>query len=274
MSTPTASLAASIAAADHTTSSGDAPGSRRRASSDEGGQDERQRRTARIAGALYLAIFVLGPFVYFYVPGELFHDDATTTAADISANTGLFTAGMVVETVIIGIEIALAGLLWQLFRPVSRALALSSSLARVGEAFIQTVNVLIAGAVLIVVDRGGLSGLEVGARDEIVGFLVDVTQFGVMVWGLLFGLHLLLLGVLVRRSELVPRWIGSLLVLAGVGYLAQSYGHIVAPDLDRFFENVVVVLSVPGELAFAAYLVFRGIRRTRALPTPPSSSPR
>lgn len=233
---------------------------------DDDGFFERQRRTARITGALYLAIFALGPFVYFYVPGELFDDDAATTAAQISANTGLLKAGMLAEIVIIGIEIALAGLLWQLFRPVSGALALSSSLARVGEAFIQTVNVLIAGAVLIVVARGGLSGLEEADRSEVVGLLVDSTQFGVMVWGLLFGFHLLLLGVLVRRSGLMPGWIGSLLVLAGVGYLMQSSGHIVDPDLDALFENLVVMLSVPGELAFAAYLVIRGIRRTRALP--------
>ncbi len=227
---------------------------------------ERQRRTARIAGALYLSIFVIAPFVYFYVPGELFHDDAATTSAEISANTGLFAAGMIAETVIVGIEIALAGLLWHLFRHVSPGLALSSSLARVGEAFIQTVNVLLAGAVLLVVDRDGLSGLTVDQRNEAVGFLVDVIGFGVMVWGLLFGLHLLLLGVLVRRSELVPRWIGSLLMVASVGYLAQSYGHIIDTELDGFFEALVVVLSVPGELALAGYLLVRGVRRSR--PTP------
>jgi hypothetical protein len=215
---------------------------------------------------LYLAIFVLGPFVYFYVPGKLFHDDAATTAAEISAQTGLFTAGMVAETVIVGIEIALAGLLWQLFRPVSQALALASSLARVGEAFIQAVGVLIAGAVLLVVDRGALSGFDAGERDDVVGFLVDTMSFGVMVWGLLFGFHLLLLGVLVRRSELMPHWIGALLLLAGIGYLAQSWGHIVTPDLDGVFENLVVVLSVPGELAFAGYLLIRGVRSNR--PTP------
>ena len=227
---------------------------------------EQLRRTARIAGGLYLALFVIAPFVYFYVPGELFHDDAATTYAQISSDTGLFAAGMIAETVIVGIEVALAGLLWKLFRPVGEALALSSSLARVGEAFIQTVNVLLAGAVLIVVDRGGLSGLTVDQRDEVVGFLVDTIGFGVMVWGLLFGLHLLLLGVLVRRSELMPRWIGSLLLLASVGYLAQSYAHIVDTDLDGFFENLVVVLSVPGELALTGYLLVRGIRRNRPLP--------
>jgi hypothetical protein len=122
------------------------------------------------------------------------------------------------------------------------------------------VNVVLAGAVLIAVDRGGLSGLGDGGRAEVVGLLVDTIGFGVMVWGLLFGLHLMLLGVLVRRSELVPTWIGSLLLLASVGYLAQSYGHIVDTDLDGFFESLVVVLSVPGELAFAGYLLFRGVR--------------
>ena len=225
-----------------------------------------QRRTARIAGGLYLALFVVAPFVYFYVPGELFHDDAATTYAQISADTGLFRAGMIAETVIVAIEVALAGLLWKLFRPAGEALALSSSLARVGEAFIQTVNVVLAGAVLIVVDRGGLSGLTVEQRNEVVGFLVDTIGFGVMVWGLLFGLHLLLLGVLVRRSELVPRWIGSLLLVASVGYLAQTYGHIVDTDLDGFFENLVVVLSVPGELAFTGYLLVRGVRGNRPMP--------
>jgi hypothetical protein len=256
----TASIAATIAAADSASAPSDAGIS---TTFDEASSDESvasQRKTARIAGALYLAIFVLGPFVYFYVPGELFHGDAATTAAAISADTGLFTAGMIAETVIVGIEIALAGLLWKLFRPVSQSLAFASSLARVGEAFIQTVNVLLAGAVLIVVDRNGLSGLGSDERTEVVGFLVDMIGFGVMVWGLLFGLHLLLLGVLVRRSDVMPRRIGSLLVLASIGYLSQSYAHLIDADLDGFFESLVVVLAVPGEFAFAIYLLVRGVR--------------
>ena len=254
-----ATLAASIAAAASASPEELAsPPATGRSDSDDPMRD--QRRTARVAGALYLALFGLGPFVYFYVPGELFHDDATTTIAEISSNTGLFTAGMIAETIIVGIELTLAGLLWKLFRPVSESLAFSSSLARAGVAFIQMVTVLLAGAVLIVVDRGGLSGL--GDRAEVVGFLVDMIGLGVMGWGLLFGLHLLLLGLLVRRSDLMPSWIGSLLMFASVGYLAQSYGHFIDPDLDGFFENAVVLLSVPGELAFAGYLLFRGVQAT------------
>ena len=85
----------------------------------------------------------------------------------------------------------LAGLLWKLLRPVRESLAFSSSLARAGVALIQMVTVLLAGAVLIVVDRGGLSGLGGDDRAEVVGFLVDLIGLGAMGWGLLFGLHLL-----------------------------------------------------------------------------------
>ncbi len=217
------------------------------------------RRSAKITGALYLSLFALGPFVYFYVPDQLFFDDAVKTAAAISNNTGLFAAAIMVETLIVAIEIVLAGLLWKLFRRGNEALAFSSSMARVGEAFIQTVNVMLAGVVLIVVDRGGLAGLEADPS-AVVGPLVDVIGFGVMVWGLLFGLHLFLLGVLVQRTGRMPRWIGTALIVASAGYLAQSYGYIANPELDGALESLVVVLAVPGELAFAGYLLLRGVR--------------
>ena len=217
------------------------------------------QRSARLAGALYLAIFVLGPFVYFYVPSELFRDDAGETAAAIQGNVKLFATSMVAETLIIAVEILLAGMLWKLFRKNNEALAFSSSIARVGEAFIQTVNVMLAGLVLIIVDRNGLVGFDLDPSVAI-GLLVEAIGFGVMVWGLLFGFHLLLLGILVRRSGRMPRWIGTALVVASIGYLAQSYGYVLNPELDEALANLVVVLAIPGELAFAGYLLFRGIR--------------
>jgi len=217
------------------------------------------QRSARVAGALYLAIFVLGPFVYFYVPSELFLDDVGETAAAIEGNVRLFAAGMVAETLIIAVEIFLAGMLWKLFRKNNEALAFSSSIARVGEAFIQTINVILAGLVLIVVDRNGLAGFDLDPSMA-VELLIEAIGFGVMVWGLLFGFHLLLLGVLVRRSGRMPGWIGTALIVASIGYLAQSYGYVLNPELDAALANLVAVLAIPGELAFAGYLLFRGIR--------------
>ena len=178
---------------------------------------ERQRRTAS-PEALYLAIFVIAPFAYFYMPGELFHDDAATTTSQISADTGLFKAGMIAETIIVGIEIVAR-------RAALATLSAGQQVARhcrprspeVGEALIQAVNVLLAGAVLIAVERARpVRALRRRTDPKWSGCSWTPSRFGAMVWGLLFGFHLLLLGFLVRRSDLMPRWIGSFLMV-GVG---------------------------------------------------------
>ena len=88
---------------------------------------------------------------------------------------------------------------------------------------------------------------------------VDMNEFLVMVWGLFFGFHLAMLGYLVYRSGFWPRILGALLMVASVGYLSQSYGHLVVPRFDGTLEIVVQVLAIPAELAFTIWLLWKGI---------------
>ncbi len=216
---------------------------------------------ARLAGALYLAIFVIAPFAFFIVPGSIVvDDDATATAANIVDSEGQFRAGMVAETAIIAIELVLAGLLYALLRPVSRPLSLSAAFARVAEAIVQAVNLSTSGIVLLIAGGTGyLAAFEPDQLDALASLFIDANQFGVMIWGLLFGFHLALLGYLIYRSGFWPRAIGALIMIASVGYLAQSYAHIVAPEHDAFFEGFVVALAAPGELALTVWLLWKGI---------------
>ncbi|MDJ0768161.1 MAG: DUF4386 domain-containing protein [Ilumatobacter sp.] len=219
------------------------------------------KRKARLAGLLYLAIFIIAPFAFFVVPGRIVvDDDVAATAANIVESEGLFRAGMVAETIIIAIELVLAGLLYALLRPVSRPLSLAAAFARVGEAIVQAVNLFTSGVVLLIATGTGyLAVFEPDQRDALTSLFVDVNQFGVVIWGLLFGFHLALLGYLIHRSGFWPRVIGALIMVASVGYLAQSYAHIVAPEHDAFFETFVVALAAPGELAFTIWLLWKGI---------------
>jgi hypothetical protein len=88
---------------------------------------------------------------------------------------------------------------------------------------------------------------------------MDVNAFVIIIWGVLFGFHLLLLGYLVYRSGFWPRLLGILLIVGGIGYLLQSYGHFLAPQFDDILATVVIVLSVPGELAFTVWLLWKGV---------------
>lgn len=128
------------------------------------------------------------------------------------------------------------------------------------EAIVQAVNLFTSGIVLLIAGGTGyLAAFEPEQLDALTNLFIDVNQFGVMIWGLLFGFHLALLGYLIYRSGFWPRAIGGLVMIASVGYLAQSYGHIVAPEHDAFFEGFVVALAAPGELAFTVWLLWKGI---------------
>ena len=69
----------------------------------------------------------------------------------------------------------------------------------------------------------------------------------------LFGLHLLLIGYLAYRSGYVPRLLGVLLVIAGLGYATDSLGAVLSlgswTDISSF--------TFIGEFLLALWLLIR-----------------
>lgn len=219
------------------------------------------KRTARAAGLLYLAIFILVPLSFLVgrsgVPAA---GDAAETVAGIVATESLFRIGMAVETLVFFVEIVLAAILYVLLRPVNQPLSLAAAFARLAEAIVQGVNLITSALILLLV--GGASYLTAFEPDQLAALamlFLDANAFVILLWGLFFGFHLLLLGYLVYKSGFWPRVLGILLMLGSLGYLTQSYGHIVVPQYDSLLSTVVMVLAVPGELAFAVWLLWKGV---------------
>lgn len=219
------------------------------------------RRRARLAGILYLVIFVAGPFAFMLGrTSPVVAGDATATAANIVESDTMFRVGMVAETIVVGVEIVLAAILYVLLRPVSRSVSLAAAFARFGEAIVQAVNLVTGGIVLLLLSGAGyLAAFDSAQLDALAMVFVEMNDFLIMIWGLLFGLHLAMLGWLVHRSGFWPRLLGQLLMVAALGYLAQGYGHLVAPRFDDALAVAVQVLAIPGELAFTIWLLWKGI---------------
>lgn len=219
------------------------------------------RTYAKIVGVLYLVIFFLGPFAFFMGrTGVVVPGDPAATVGNLMVSESMFRLGMVAETLIILIEIVVSAILYVLLRPVSRPLSLASALARFAQAILQAVNLFTAvPALLLLGGAGYLAAFDPDQLNVLVLLFMDVNAFVIIIWGVLFGFHLLLLGYLVYRSGFWPRLLGILLIVAGVGYLLQSYGHLLAPQFDDILETVVIVLSIPGELAFTVWLLWKGV---------------
>lgn len=227
-----------------------------------GDYDRRLHVQSRIAGVLYVVLFVLGPFVFLFgKAAALVPDDPAASAANVLAMGIEFRAGMLIEAVIFLVEIVLAALLYVIFRRVSHAISLAAAFARLAESIVQGMNLLTSALVLLVL--GGAGYLEAFTTEQLEAMahlFLGANAFVVLVWGIFFGFHLLLLGYLVGASGFLPRWLGILLFLAGVGYLLQSGGTILVPERKATLDGLVVAMAVPGELAFTLWLLVKGVR--------------
>lgn len=70
----------------------------------------------------------------------------------------------------------------------------------------------------------------------------------------LFGLHLVLIGYLAYKSGYVPRAIGVLLAIAGVGYLVDTFAERLTADYSISISAVTFI----GEALFLLWLLVRG----------------
>ena len=72
----------------------------------------------------------------------------------------------------------------------------------------------------------------------------------------LFGLHLLLIGYLAYRSGYVPRLLGALLAISGLGYVADSLGTVLSQGTWTDISSFTFL----GEFLLALWLVIRARR--------------
>ena len=74
----------------------------------------------------------------------------------------------------------------------------------------------------------------------------------------LFGIHLVLVGWLIARSTYVPKWIGIVLIVNGLGWFVGAWGSYFLPDVDLDFVSVTYF----GEVVFMLWLLIKGRRIT------------
>ena len=218
-------------------------------------------RTAAVtAGIGLLLMSVLAAFGKVYVlDGLVTQGNAAQTAKDIIDSDGMFQLGIVSLFAVIVLDVIVAWALYYVFRPVSRSVSLLTAWLRV----------LYSGIFLVAV--GHLAGVPrlLGGAEYGTAFGVDQLQSLALleintftdIWRaslFLFGLHLLLLGYLAYKSGYVPRFLGVLLAIAGMGYMVDSFVAVLYQGSWTDISNFTFI----GEFLLALWLVIRGRRLT------------
>jgi hypothetical protein len=200
----------------------------------------------------------IAPFVVFGVLGTLVvSGDATETFNNIEASQGLFRSGIAGFLVVIVLDILVAWALYVLLAPVHRSLALLTAWLRVAFAAVfagALMNLLEAAELVAGAAQSTLSPEQLSEQ-----VLSSVASFEDGWAGIalgIFGVHLLVLGYLLVRSADFPGFLGVLVVIAGVGYLFDSFGTILVPDYALTISTVTFV----GEALLIFWLFWRAIR--------------
>lgn len=215
---------------------------------------------ARLIGVLYLVLLIVGPFSLLYVPSVIVEPgNAAATFDQLVERATLFRLAQAGYAVVILADLAIAVLLYVLFRPAGLILALLSLFGRLGTAFTHgTVLLLNLLVLLIVGDASVPTAFTQEQREALVLLLVEFQQGSGPVWGLFFGLHCGSIGLLARQSGYVPKSIGSLMGIAGLAYWINAFGLLLWPGLSAPLAAIVGVGSL-GEIAFAGWLLVKGV---------------
>jgi hypothetical protein len=203
-------------------------------------------KTARVAGVLYLLMFPLSMFTVFFVrPNLIVPGDAATTANNIMASAGLFRSSIVSWLIGQTIFIFLVLALRRLLKPVNENQALVMlilALAGIPIAFVNELNNL---AVLLLLSGADyLTAFEADQLHALVMFFLDLYDRGVIIAGVFWGLWLFPLGYLVFKSSFLPRILGVLLLIGGLGYVIDTVAFFLLPN----FGTEITQFTFIGEL--------------------------
>ena len=219
------------------------------------------RKTARIAGLLWLLMVPMGVFSLIYVPGKLIvRGNASETAGNILAHEWLFRIDIVVSLVSIVTWMFLALVLYRLFKDVNQqlaALVVILVLVQLPQSFVS--QLLQLAALELVRGADFLSVIAKPHRETLAMFCLHVNTLGIHLLEVFWGLWLFPVGLLVYRSRFLPRTIGIWLIINCFAYIVISLTSLLFPEHARTVTNIAYP-ALFGELAIALWLFFVGVR--------------
>ena len=111
-------------------------------------------------------------------------------------------------------------------------------------------------AVLLLLN--GTDYLKVFSVDQLysqVMFFLELRHYGAFIAAIFWGLWLLPMGLLIFKSNFIPKLIGILMFVAGFGYIVDSAALFLLPNLNIDFSKFTFI----GEFLLLLWLLIKGV---------------
>lgn len=211
---------------------------------------------ARTVGILYLIVVAAGIIAQLFISGSIVViDDAAMTAANILAHENLFRLGFTLYLIEMTSQIAMTAFMYVLLKPVSGSFSLLALVFGLGGCVIKTFSRLFYIAPLLVLGNAHyLSAFNVDQLQALTLLLLEVNDQAAGMALPFFGFSTLVNGVLIFRSTFLPRALGVLSILGGLGWLTYLY-----PPLGNQLLIYVLFAALIGSVSQILWLLFKGV---------------
>jgi len=217
-----------------------------------------QDKVARITGGFYLGFFVAA--VLATMLGQIGLGTAQQVYQAIVTNAWSFRLGLVVALVSGFLFLMAAWGLYVLLRPVNKDLALLFLLLNAVGVAIQGASMLsLVSAVLPGDAASHMQALSAAQLEGLTYLSINVYKTGWVTAQLFFGTWLFPLGYLVYKSRFLPRLLGVLLMLDGIGVLIWFLQGLLLPAY-RAITYPGLAVSFIAELGLALWLLVKGVK--------------
>ncbi len=216
------------------------------------------RTAAIVAGLGLLIMAILAPIVQFGVLQKLvMPGNAKATVENIMASAALFRTGIFIFLVVAILDVVVAWGLYTLLKPANKSLSLLAAWFRVVYAAIFAVALTnLLNVLQLLTGADYLKAFEVDQLYAQGMLSLSAFQSAWDIGLVIFGLHLLVVGYLAFKSGYVPKWLGVLLVIAGIGYMVDSFGKFLVPNYNLTIAGFTFI----GEVLLIFWLLWKGIK--------------
>ena len=215
-------------------------------------------RLIRLTGVLYVLVIIFAGFAQGIVRESIFvSEDAYATVSNLLEHKSLFRLGLSADLIAFMLDVVISILLYSIFKPFHKNLALLSSAFRlIAHPAIGSINLLNHYMALEVLENPILTnsnGIEM--VNEWSYLFLQAHDYGYLIAGAFFGIHCLLLGLLIYKSNVFPKLFGFLLFGSAAGYLIETFINFNLPGNESWTALTVGLTAAIGEVGLTLYML-------------------
>jgi Domain of unknown function (DUF4386) len=217
------------------------------------------RPMARITGVVYSLYFLTGVSGELFIRGMIVSGDPAATATNILAHERLFRLSFAVGLIATALYISVTVLFYGLFKPVNKTVALLAAFLSLAGCVIQVVGSLFRVAPYVLLDGSPyLSAFKLDQLQAMALVFIKLNVQATYIYLVFFGMFNLSIGYLIFKSAFLPRILGLLMALSGLGWLT-----FLSPPLANQLLTYIEVLGILAEASLMLWLLVKGVNVER-----------